>query len=127
MQVRDGIGHAYPRSSAQKRKQCLWVRAFLCLRSKRLHVQETGLLCFLSVPLQRSYTAPTAASLHCVDTSICPSFFMAPYTILQCMMMALALCSVPVDLTHNSFRLGITQLNNQRGHLHREYCCNLLC
>lgn len=51
------------------------------------------------VPLQRSFTAHTAVSVYCVDTSICPSFFMAPYTILQCLMMALALCSVPVDFT----------------------------
>ena len=59
------------------------------------------------------------------------SQFTAPYTILHCMMKTLALCSIhsgllSIYLTHNSFRLGIGQLKNRRGHLHCEYCCNLL-
>lgn len=109
MQVHDGVGHAYLRSSLQKRKQCLWVRALLCLRSKRLHVQEAGFHCFLSVPFQRSYIAPTAASLHCVDTSVCPSFFLAPCTILQCLMMTLALCSF-LQIYQVSTNWGLTYM-----------------
>lgn len=93
--MHDGAGHAYPRGSAYESEHLL--------RSKRLCVQETDLPCFLSVPFQRSYTAATVASLHFVDTSVCPSFLMVPYTILMCLMMALALCLASVDLTHNIF------------------------
>ena len=67
----DGVGPVYPRGSLQKRKQYLQVGEFLCLRSKRLHVQQAGLLSFQSVQFQRSYTAPRAASLYCTDTSVC--------------------------------------------------------
>lgn len=31
MEVHDGVWHAYPRSSLQKRKQCLWVQSISVL------------------------------------------------------------------------------------------------
>lgn len=123
MQVYEGVGPVYPRGSLRKRKQYLRVREFLCLRPKRLHVQQAGLVRFQSVQFQRSYTAPRAASLHCMATSVCSasSGLLTPYFTAGWRHYPCVRYTVDFYLTHNSFTLGIAQLKNQRGHLHCEY------